>query len=41
MGLHLETFDVAVMVEEMVTTLQPAVAKNSNTVRVRMAESQA
>ncbi len=38
MGLHLETFDVSVMVEEMVTTLQPAVAKNSNTVRVRMAE---
>jgi signal transduction histidine kinase/DNA-binding NarL/FixJ family response regulator len=38
MGLHLETFDVAVMVEEMVTTLQPAIAKNGNTVRVRMAD---
>jgi signal transduction histidine kinase/ActR/RegA family two-component response regulator len=38
MGLHLETFDVSLMVEEMVTTLQPAIAKNSNNVRVRMAD---
>jgi signal transduction histidine kinase/FixJ family two-component response regulator len=38
MGLHLETFDVSLMVEEMVTTLQPAIAKNSNSVRVRMAD---
>src|SRR2546428_4990225 len=36
MGLHLETFDVSLMVEEMVTTLQPAIAKNSNSVRVRL-----
>ncbi len=36
MGLHLETFDVSVMVEEMVTTLQPAIAKNSNKVRVHL-----
>src|SRR5207245_3408077 len=36
MGLHLETFDVALMVEEMVTTLQPAIAKNTNNVRVRL-----
>jgi signal transduction histidine kinase/FixJ family two-component response regulator len=38
MGLHLETFDVSLMVDEMVTTLQPAIAKNSNNVRVRMAD---
>jgi signal transduction histidine kinase/CheY-like chemotaxis protein len=38
MGLHLETFDVSLMVEEMVTTLQPAIAKNSNNVRVRLAD---
>jgi signal transduction histidine kinase/FixJ family two-component response regulator len=38
MGLHLETFDVSLMVDEMVTTLQPAIAKNSNNIRVRMAD---
>jgi signal transduction histidine kinase/DNA-binding NarL/FixJ family response regulator len=38
MGLHLETFDVPLMVEEMVTTLQPAISKNANTVRVRLAD---
>ena len=38
MGLHLETFDVSVMVEEMVTTLQPAIAKNSNKVRVHLGD---
>lgn len=38
MGLHLETFDVSLMVEEMVTTLQPAMAKNANNVQVRMAD---
>jgi len=37
MGLHLETFDVSLMVEEMVTTLQPAIAKNANKAQVRMA----
>jgi signal transduction histidine kinase/CheY-like chemotaxis protein len=37
MGLHLETFGVSLMVEEMVTTLQPAIAKNANNVQVRMA----
>src|SRR5579864_8962070 len=37
MGLHLETFDVSLMVEEMVTTLQPAIAKNANNFRIRMA----
>jgi CheY-like chemotaxis protein/anti-sigma regulatory factor (Ser/Thr protein kinase) len=38
MGLHLETFDVSIMVDEMVTTLQPAIAKNANDVQVRMAD---
>jgi signal transduction histidine kinase/CheY-like chemotaxis protein len=38
MGLHLETFDVSLMIEEMVTTLQPAVAKNSNTLKVHLAK---
>lgn len=38
MGLHLETFDVSLMVDEMVTTLQPAIAKNANNIRVRMAD---
>ena len=38
MGLHLENFHVSVMIEEMVTTLQPAVAKNANTLQVHLAE---
>src|SRR5437870_1188894 len=38
MGLHLETFDVSLMVEEMVTTLRPAIGKNANNVRVRLAD---
>ena len=38
MGLHLETFEVPLMVEEMVTTLQPAITKNANTVQVRLAD---
>jgi signal transduction histidine kinase/CheY-like chemotaxis protein len=38
MGLHLETFEVPLMVEEMVTTLQPAISKNSNTVLLRLAD---
>jgi signal transduction histidine kinase/CheY-like chemotaxis protein len=38
MSLHLETFDVSGMIEEIVTTLQPAVEKNSNTLRVHLAE---
>jgi signal transduction histidine kinase/CheY-like chemotaxis protein len=39
MGLHLETFDVAQVIEEMVTTLQPAAAKNGNTIHVRLADN--
>ncbi len=38
MGLHLENVEVGPMVEEMVTTLQPAIAKNANNVRVRIAD---
>ena len=37
MGLHLESFNVSLMVEEMVTTLQPAIAKNANKMQVRLA----
>jgi len=39
MGLHLETFDVPQVIEEMVTTLQPAVAKNANSIHVHLAEN--
>ena len=38
MGLHLETFDVAGTIEEIVTTLRPAIDKNSNTLRVHLAD---
>jgi CheY-like chemotaxis protein len=38
MGLNLETFDVAAMVEEMVTTIQPAIAKNENAFQLRVQE---
>jgi signal transduction histidine kinase/CheY-like chemotaxis protein len=38
MGLHLETFDVAQVIEEIVTTLQPAAAKNANSIHVRLAD---
>jgi signal transduction histidine kinase/FixJ family two-component response regulator len=38
MGLHLETFDVAGTIEEIVTTLRPAIEKNSNTLRVHLAD---
>jgi len=39
MGLHIETFDVSQMIEEMVTTLQPAAAKNANSIHVHLAEN--
>jgi signal transduction histidine kinase/CheY-like chemotaxis protein len=39
MGLHLETFDVAQVIDEMVTTLQPAAAKNANSIRVQLEEN--
>jgi len=38
MSLHLETFDVSGMIEEIVTTLQPAIEKNNNTFRVHLAD---
>jgi signal transduction histidine kinase/CheY-like chemotaxis protein len=38
MPLHLETFDITMMVNEIITTLQPAIEKNKNTLRVRMAD---
>jgi signal transduction histidine kinase/CheY-like chemotaxis protein len=38
MGLHLETFEIAGMIEEMVTTLNPAIAKNANTINLHLAE---
>jgi two-component system sensor histidine kinase/response regulator len=39
MGLHLEKFDVAQMIEEIASTLQPSVAKNSNTLQVVVAQN--
>ena len=39
MGLHLETFDVSQVIDEMVTTLQPAAAKNANSIRVHIEEN--
>jgi len=38
MGLHLETFDISQMINEMVTTLHPAISKNSNAIQVHVAE---
>src|SRR6202790_2889749 len=40
MGLHLETFDVAQVIEEMVTTLHPAAAKNANSIHVHLVENE-
>src|SRR5256885_300582 len=39
MGLHLENFEVPVLIDEMITTIQPAAAKNSNKTHVRIAEN--
>ena len=39
MGLHLETFDVPQMVEEIVSTVQPAVSKNNNTIQLEVAKN--
>lgn len=39
MALHLENFDVAPLIDEMATTLQPAAAKNGNTIRLHVAKS--
>jgi signal transduction histidine kinase/ActR/RegA family two-component response regulator len=37
MTLHLETFAVEPMIEEMITTLQPAAERNANRLQLRMA----
>jgi signal transduction histidine kinase/CheY-like chemotaxis protein len=39
MGLHLENFDVAPLIDEMTTTLQPAAAKNGNTIHTQVANN--
>src|SRR5260370_9266729 len=39
MGLHLETFEVSQVIEEMVTTLQSAAAKKANTIQDNLAEN--
>ena len=39
MGLHLENFEVSPLIAEMISTLQPAAAKNSNTIHVRVADN--
>lgn len=39
MGLHLETFDVALMIEEIASTVQPAAAKNTSTLQVKVAKN--
>jgi signal transduction histidine kinase/DNA-binding NarL/FixJ family response regulator len=38
MSLHLETFEVALMIRDMASTLEPAVAKNSNTLELQLPE---
>jgi signal transduction histidine kinase/ActR/RegA family two-component response regulator len=38
MALHLETFGVEPMIEEMITTLQPAAERNSNRLVLQMAD---
>ncbi|MGH9542263.1 MAG: ATP-binding protein [Terriglobales bacterium] len=38
MGLHLETFDISHVIDEIVTTLQPAMEKNANKIQVHVAE---
>ena len=39
MQLHLETFDVRAVVEDLVSTLNPAIAKNANMFHLRMPEN--
>jgi signal transduction histidine kinase/ActR/RegA family two-component response regulator len=38
MGLHLETFDLPQMIQELVSTFQPTIAKNSNTLHLDLSE---
>ena len=39
MGLHLENFELAPLIDEMATTLTPAAAKNGNTIHVHVANT--
>src|SRR5437879_6782247 len=39
MVLHLEAFEVSQVIEEMVTTLQPAAAKNGNSIHVHLGDN--
>src|SRR5882757_6471023 len=39
MGLHLENFEVAPLIDEMTAALQPAAAKNGNTIHVHVAKN--
>jgi len=39
MVLHLESFEVSQVIEEMVTTLQPAAAKNGNSIHVHLGDN--
>jgi len=39
MGLHVENFELAGMIQDMVSTFQPAVAKNENTLELHLSES--
>jgi signal transduction histidine kinase/CheY-like chemotaxis protein len=39
MGLHLENFEVASLIDEMTNTLQPAAAKNGNRIHVHVAKN--
>src|SRR2546427_11380254 len=39
MGLHLENFEVSPLIAEMISTLQPAAAKNANSIHVHLAEN--
>jgi CheY-like chemotaxis protein len=39
MGLYLENFEVAGMIEDIATTLQPTIAKNANRLVLRLAEN--
>lgn len=36
MALHAETFDTAAMIQDLVSTLQPAIAKNANTLELAL-----
>src|SRR6202521_5375996 len=39
MGLHLEDFEVLPLIDDITTTLQPAAAKNSNEIKLRVSEN--